>query len=286
MKKVLVYLDKEQYDIPTDSTSYLIDGMRKNGSFEVELSFEPDQTIAQDFEIIMCRFDLPLKKDFLRKLHDYDDGSRIFINPPLVKLDQSTKKNMLPFLDSDITPRTIISKDLEQLLKFAQLDERTLIAKPHDLNKGKGIEKYNPQTDTLKQLYGILNRVTSTGTNEAVLQDYIEGVEKLGDKRITVFGYEPICANLRLPTKGGFICNFSSGGTIQPTDISPRDIYIVETIKPYLKRERILWAGIDVIGDHLIEINVDSPGGLATTDIVNDNNEGLNKAIYILKNLR
>ena len=39
-------------------------------------------------------------------------------------------------------------------------------------------------------------------------------------------------------------------------------MYIINTIKPYLKHNNFRFVGIDIIGEYLTEINVTSPTGL------------------------
>ena len=52
------------------------------------------------------------------------------------------------------------------------------------------------------------------------------------------------------------------GGTGVGVDLSERDYWISEQVGPVLKEKGILFAGLDVIGDYLTEINVTSPTGV------------------------
>jgi glutathione synthase len=52
------------------------------------------------------------------------------------------------------------------------------------------------------------------------------------------------------------------GGRAEPVDLTPRDRVICQTIGPELKARGLIFAGIDVIGDYLTEINVTSPTGI------------------------
>ena len=51
---------------------------------------------------------------------------------------------------------------------------------------------------------------------------------------------------------------------IQP--LSPRDREIAAALGPVLRDAGVLFAGIDVIGDYLTEINVTSPTGIRELD--------------------
>jgi glutathione synthase len=56
--------------------------------------------------------------------------------------------------------------------------------------------------------------------------------------------------------------NMHVGGTPAQTTLTPREREICEAIGPELKARGMIFVGIDVIGDHLTEINVTSPTGL------------------------
>ena len=47
------------------------------------------------------------------------------------------------------------------------------------------------------------------------------------------------------------------------------DKKICNTLKPYLKKNKLFFAGIDVIGNYLTEINVTSPTGIQEINRLN-----------------
>jgi len=52
------------------------------------------------------------------------------------------------------------------------------------------------------------------------------------------------------------------GGIPAQSDLTERDIEICTRLSPVLKKKNLFFVGIDVIGQHLTEINVTSPTGL------------------------
>ena len=64
---------------------------------------------------------------------------------------------------------------------------------------------------------------------------------------------------MRKAQDGNFICNFHSGGTPHKTEINSNDLRICNEIKSFLIDNNIFFAGIDIIGDRLTEINITSP---------------------------
>ena len=50
-----------------------------------------------------------------------------------------------------------------------------------------------------------------------------------------------------------------AGGCAQPCDINETDKHIIQRLKPELKKLGLMFVGIDILGDKLIEVNVTSP---------------------------
>jgi glutathione synthase len=65
-----------------------------------------------------------------------------------------------------------------------------------------------------------------------------------------------------VPAENDIRSNMVRGGAAAPTDFTPREREICETIGPELKRRGLLLVGIDVIDGYLTEINVTSPTGI------------------------
>ena len=81
-----------------------------------------------------------------------------------------------------------------------------------------------------------------------------------GDKRILVVNGVPAPYVLaRIAAKGETRGNLAAGGRGVAQPISESDRYIASVVGPELVKRNILFAGLDVIGDKLTEINVTSP---------------------------
>jgi glutathione synthase len=85
---------------------------------------------------------------------------------------------------------------------------------------------------------------------------------KQGDKRIILVDGEIAGAINRVPAEGETRSNLHVGGTAKPTKLTARDEEICARLGPELKKRGLLFAGIDVIGPYLTEINVTSPTGI------------------------
>jgi glutathione synthase len=284
MKNILFYLDESQYNSSYDSTRYAIDNFRAVSDFNVSVSFEPNADLAKDADVIFCRFEIPVKYDFLTELHEKYElvSDKLFLNSPISKRKFTSKEYLENFFDLDILPDTLISNNPKELAYFAK-EQNYYISKPLDGNQGKGIQKLNSFGKSLSELEQIAFENTSNGSNKIIYQQCIPNVEKLGDKRINVLFYEPVNGVLRLPPSGSYICNCASGGSANKTDITRKDYKIVEKIIPFLKENGLLWCGVDVIGNYLTEINVSSPGLLDEADMLNSNRNGIDFLIDKIK---
>jgi len=105
----------------------------------------------------------------------------------------------------------------------------------------------------------ILESITKNGSELVMAQQFIEEISA-GDKRILMINGDPVpYALARFPGEGDFRGNLAKGGTGKGVALSDRDYWICEQVGPELARRGILFAGLDVIGDWLSEVNVTSP---------------------------
>jgi glutathione synthase len=68
----------------------------------------------------------------------------------------------------------------------------------------------------------------------------------------------PYCL-ARIPAPGETRGNLAAGATAAGRPLSEQDRWIAAQVGPVLRARGILFAGLDVIGDYLTEINVTSP---------------------------
>ena len=93
---------------------------------------------------------------------------------------------------------------------------------------------------------------------EVIMQQYIPEAA-IGDKRILLLDGEPLGAVLRVHGEDDHRNNFYAGGKPVATEITERDLEVIKTLKPHLKKLGLHFVGIDMLGDYLIEVNVTSP---------------------------
>lgn len=105
----------------------------------------------------------------------------------------------------------------------------------------------------------ILETLTAHGRQQIMAQAYLPAI-KDGDKRILMIDGEPAPYCLaRIPAAGETRGNLAAGGRGEARPLTERDRWIAAQVGPTLREKGLLFVGLDVIGEHLTEINVTSP---------------------------
>ncbi|MCY1427513.1 Glutathione synthetase [compost metagenome] len=120
----------------------------------------------------------------------------------------------------------------------------------------------------------ILETLTAHGSQQIMAQRYLPAI-KDGDKRILMIDGEPVPYCLaRIPAQGETRGNLAAGGRGEARPLSERDREIAAIVGPTLREKGLLFVGLDVIGEHLTEINVTSPTCIREIDNAYDTRIG------------
>src|SRR5258705_3464095 len=157
----------------------------------------------------------------------------------------------------DLMPPTLIGSDVSEIRAF-RTEHKDIVLKPLYGNGGAGVFRLKHDDENLNAL---LEMFTQFYREPVVVQRYLPDVRK-GDKRIILVDGAAVGAINRVPAPGEARSNMHVGGRAEPIEMSARDLEICAAIGPELKSRGLIFAGIDVIGDYLTEINVTSPTGI------------------------
>ena len=213
----------------------------------------------QSLDVILMRQDPPVDKRFIHTCYLLEQAARqgvwVVNNPSaLIALNEKLFATHFP----DLCPPTLVTSDRQVLRDF--LDRHhTIIVKPLDSMGGEGVfqvARNDVNFDVIWELE------TKRGTYPIVAQAFLPEIAD-GDKRILIIGGEPFSHVLvRTPKPGSIRGNMAAGGSTQVRPITAAERAIAATVGAKLIDLGIVFAGIDVIGDRLIEINITSPTGL------------------------
>ena len=219
------------------------------------LDSELDQPLSS-LNVILMRKDPPFDNEFVYSTYLLEQAERagtLIVNRPQSLRDCNEKFFATQF--PQCTPPTVVSRRADILREFAE-EQRDVILKPLDGMGGTSIFRHRLGDPNLSV---ILETLTAYGTQQIMAQRYLPAI-KDGDKRILMIEGEPVPYCLaRIPAAGETRGNLAAGGRGQAQPLSPRDLEIAKLVGPELRARGLLFVGLDVIGDHLTEINVTSP---------------------------
>lgn len=224
--------------------------------------FSPEQDIdLSSLDVILMRKDPPFDIEYITStyiLQLAEQLGSLIVNKPSSLRDNNEKMFITQFPQC-CTP-FLVSRNKKRLRDFViqrfQDEQQDVILKPLDGMGGTSIYRVNPQDPNLSV---ILETVSENETRTVMAQQFIPEIT-MGDKRILLIDGEAVpYALARIPASGETRGNLAAGGTGVGVELSERDQWICQQIGPVLKQQGILFAGIDVIGDYLTEINITSP---------------------------
>ena len=219
----------------------------------------------KDLDVIIMRKDPPFDIEYITTTYILDmaqQAGSLVVNRPSSLRDHNEKMFITQFPQC-CTP-ILISRDSSKLRDFID-EQNDVILKPLDGMGGISIYRVNPHDHNLSV---ILETITNYGKKTIMAQTYIPEISQ-GDKRILLIDGNPVPYSLaRIPAKGETRGNLAAGAKASGLELSDNDRWICEQIAPTLKENGILFAGIDVIGNYLTEINITSPTCIRELDTI------------------
>ena len=209
-----------------------------------------------DLDIVLMRRDPPFELDYiyLTYLLELAEAEGVMVINRPQALRDANEKFFISHFPQCCVPM-VITRNAADIRKFVE-DHGKSVVKPLDGMGGDSIFQLNPGD---RNMNVILESITRNGVELVMAQQYIEEISA-GDKRILMINGEPVpYALARFPGEGDFRGNLAKGGHGQGVPLSERDHWICSQVGPELSRRGILFAGLDVIGDWLSEVNVTSP---------------------------
>ena len=217
----------------------------------------------EELDVVLMRKDPPFDMEYIYTtyiLELAENRGLLVVNKPAGLRDINEKAYTAWF--PQCIPPSLISRSQPDLKAFLE-EQGKVVLKPLDGMGGKSIfviERKDPNTNV------ILETLTEYGARFALAQRFIPEIDD-GDKRILLIEGEPVpCALARIPAPGESRGNLVVGARGVGRELTPRDRWLCGEVGPVLKRMGVMFAGLDVIGDYLTEINVTSPTGIRELD--------------------
>lgn len=209
-----------------------------------------------DLDVLLMRKDPPVDMQFIYLtyiLEQAESQGLLVLNKPSSLRDANEKLFTSWF--PHCCPKTLVTSQSDLILDFLDAVGDAVI-KPLGAMGGESIFRLSAED---ANHHVIIETVTQRGTSTIMVQQFIPEIIS-GDKRILMIDGEPVpYALARMPAGDDFRGNLASGAKGVGRELTDRDRWICEQVGPILKEKKLLFVGLDVIGDYLTEINVTSP---------------------------
>ena len=186
----------------------------------------------------------------------------IVLNDPTHLTDASNKTYFQHFPE-EVRPVTCITLDADEIKSFINSHDGYGVIKPLQGSGGQSVFVVTP--DSGANLNQMIEAVTRDGY--AIVQEYLPKAVD-GDLRLLTLNGRPLCVDgkyacfRRYNDSGDARSNITAGGKIDMAVPDEDALRLAEIVAPKLMRDGMYLAGLDIVGDKMMEINVDTPGGI------------------------
>jgi len=219
----------------------------------------PETLPLGSLDVILMRKDPPFDMEFIYTTYILErakEQGALVVNEPAALRDINEKAFTAWF--PQCCPDTLITRSMSQMRSFLK-DHGEMVVKPLDGMGGRSIFVVRRGDNNANVIFETL---TQDGQAFAIAQRYIPEITD-GDKRILLVDGEPAGVCLaRIPPPDDNRGNLVMGAQPQVRPLTDRDRSICAEVGPILRERGVIFAGLDVIGDYLTEINVTSPTGI------------------------
>ena len=157
-----------------------------------------------------------------------------------------------------VVPNQYISNNKKNIMNYIESIGFTGVIKPSEGFGGKQVYKIDS--------VGNINNIVSVLLEKNKLIIVQPLIENIGDKRIVMFKNKILCYFIRT-NEGLLMKDIQNTEKFYKFKLTNRDKYICSKVMKVMNKYDINLYGIDILGDYLTEINVQSIGGYNKNDI-------------------
>lgn len=210
----------------------------------------------ENFQFLMFRPDPPVDLDYINATYIFD-----FVDRQKTTVLNDTKsirdfnEKLHANLFNEFMPKNIVTSNQQEIEQFLVQNEE-IILKPLNRCFGAGV-MYLKNGD--KNTHSIINSMTNNQSTLIMVQKYISNAE-YGDKRVLLLNGEVLdeCV-VKLPSRDDFKFNTHSDEFIKKATLTESEKLKFKQVAVELNKMHLPMAGLDVIDEQIIEVNVTSP---------------------------
>ena len=182
---------------------------------------------------------------------------------------KALNKTYLSLFPAEVRPRTLITRDEDEIHRFVEDQDGTAILKPLGGYGGQNVFVVKPdEGPNLNQMIEAIKR-----DGFVIAQEYLPAAED-GDVRLILVDGEPLKVDgeyacfRRVPSGDDLRSNMAVGGEAEAFEMTDELLKVAELLRPRLLEDGMFFVGADVVGDKVLELNVFSPGGLGSPELL------------------
>ena len=198
----------------------------------------------------------------------------IILNDPN-GLAKAINKMYLQYFPEEVRPRTLISRDSNEIKAFVREQGDRAVLKPLSGSGGHNVFLVQPEDKP-----NINQMIEAVRYDDYVIaQEYLPEAIHGDTRMILMNGYPLACKGryaafhrARQPGDVDMRSNIAAGAFSEKAHITGDMLQLAEIVRAKLIQDGMFLVGLDIVGDKLMEINVFSPGGLAGSSRLEDRN--------------
>lgn len=248
----------------TPKDLYLKDGsvyanVSKVLNSKIELDHARRSMLLESFDVLFMRNDPPVNMSYITATYMLDnisDKVLILNNPTAVR---SLPEKIFALNNfSEFMPPTLVTEDSNIAESFLNEYAEIIIKSLYSFG---GRDIFKCVKEDLLSFQKCFEQVLEHSAAPVMLQKFLPSI-KDGDKRILLLDGKVVGALNRIPQGDSIKANLVMGGIATKTSITTREEEICRKVGDALNKHGVIFAGVDVIGGFLTEINITSPTGI------------------------
>jgi glutathione synthase len=191
----------------------------------------------------------------------------LVVNHP-TGLARARNKLYFQFFPREVRPKTLITRSADRIREFIDEHDGRAVLKPLQGSGGKNVFLVSEDGSNVNQMIEAISR-----DGYIIAQEYLPAATE-GDIRMFLMNGVPLmsdgkyAAMRRVNQSDDMRSNMHAGGKAQKAEIGETELRLAELVRPKLLQDGMFLVGLDIAGDKLMEINVFSPGGLHSIELL------------------
>ena len=233
----------------------------------------PELPGVDGFDAVHYRTDPPVDTRYWEYLHllawAAGPGGPEIVNPPSALLRWGDKLG--PRALEGALPPTVVSSDWEALRAFGAAEGRTVL-KPLGGAQSRGVQLLDwTSAAGAEHARGSIASLSDRFARPVLLQRFLPAVYE-GEKRLWFVDGALLACCRKRPQPGSFVVDMDKGSPCDRCDLDAGERRLADAVGEALRAERVRLAAVDVVGGHVTDWNLTSPGMIPTMERVLDRN--------------